>query len=113
LTITMSAAPPVLVAGPWSLNSGSPMAESTAPTTGKYTGRQPAMTALIAACHAVTARSRTGSWSSTSSARHGPPASIRSTSAAVGGTTGRPSVHSWAKQASTACQGSSTSMPGC
>src|SRR3984893_12188918 len=112
LTITMSAAPPVLVAGPWSVNSGSPMASSAAPTTGKYSGRQPAMTALIAACHAVTARSRTGSWSSTASGPHGPPASIRSTSAAVGGTTGRPSVQPWAKQASTACQGSSTSRPG-
>src|SRR5689334_15519651 len=112
LTITMSAAPPVLVAGPWSVNAGSPMARSAAPTTGKYSGRQPAMTALIAACHAVTARSRTGSWSSTASAGHGPPASIRSTSAAVGGTTGSPSVQPWAKQASTACQGSSTSRPG-
>src|ERR1700704_2196544 len=112
LTITMSAAPPVLVAGPWSVNSGSPIAASAAPTTGKYSGRQPAMTALIAACHAVTARSRTGSWSSTASARQGPPASICSTSATVGGTTGRPSVQSRAKQASTACQGSSTSRPG-
>src|SRR5678815_6125628 len=40
LTITMSAAPPVLVAGPWSVNAGSPMARSAAPTTGKYSGRR-------------------------------------------------------------------------
>ena len=65
LTITISAEPPVLVAGPCSMNAGSPMASSAAPTTGKYSGRHPAMTALIAAFSAVTARSRTGSYSST------------------------------------------------
>src|SRR5712691_644389 len=112
LTMIMRAAPPVLVAGPWSLNSGSPTALRAAPTTGKYSGRHPAITALIAACHAVTERSRTGSWSSTSSARQGPPASMRSTSGTVGGTTGRPSVQPSEKQTSTPCQGSSRSMPG-
>src|SRR5262249_55489429 len=112
LTMTMRAAPPVLVAGPWSLKSGSPMAERAAPTTGKYSGRHPAITALMAACQAVTARARTGSWRRTSAAGHGPPASIRSTSGSVDGTTGRPSVQSRSKQASMACQGSSTSIPG-
>src|SRR5207237_1766012 len=79
---------------------------------GRSAGGHPATQALIAACRALTARARPGSKRSTPSARHGPPASIRSTSAAGGGTTGRPSVHSWAKHASTACQGSSTSRPG-
>ena len=88
----MSAAPPVLVAGPWSSNSGRPMAVSAAPTTGKYSGRQPAMMALMAAFSAVTARSRTGSKRSTCSGAHGPAASMRATSASVGGTTGSPSV---------------------
>ena len=70
--------------------------KSTQGWPGKYSGRQPAITALIAAFSAVTARSRTGSWSSTSPAFHGPAASIASTSVSVGGTTGRPSVQPFA-----------------
>jgi hypothetical protein len=72
------------------------MAWSAAPTTGKYSGRQPAITALMAAFSAVTARSRTGSWSSTSSGSHEPAASMASTRSSVGGTTGSPSVHPFA-----------------
>jgi len=40
LTITMSAAPPGARRRTWSVNSGSPIAASAAPTTGKYSGRQ-------------------------------------------------------------------------
>ena len=61
LTMTIKAAPPVLVAGPWSMKEESPIACRAAPTTGKYSGRHPAITALIAALSAVTDRSRTGS----------------------------------------------------
>ena len=60
LTTAHSAAPPVLVSTVWRLNASSNIASSAATTTGKYSGRQPAMTALIAACSSVTPRPRAG-----------------------------------------------------
>ncbi len=60
LTIAHSAAPPVLVSTVWRLKASSNIASSAATTTGKYSGRQPAMTALIAACSIVTPRPRAG-----------------------------------------------------
>ena len=101
LTIVQIAAPPVLVVAAWALKAGSSIAESPASTIGKYTGRHPAMTALMAAFSAVTAIPRWGTVPMTSSGSVTPPASIMSsTRSGVGGTIGRPSVQPSSKKRS-------------
>src|SRR6185369_12909880 len=55
LTITIGHADPVVVATPIRLNSGAASALTAAPTTGRYAGRQPAITALIAMSRQVAA----------------------------------------------------------
>ena len=67
-------------------------AKTAATTTGKYSGLHPAITALIAACSAVTVTSRVGTAPRTSSGSSPTVARKASTFSGVGGTTGRPSV---------------------
>ena len=107
LTIMSTAAPAVEVPGPWYAQRGSPMASTPATTTGKYSGRHPAMAALIAAFSAVTATFR---WAMNATSRPGssPAASSSArTRVSVGGMTGRPSVQPFSKQSSIACRRSS------
>ena len=61
LTTMKTAQPPVLAVAPCRVNSSRSIAASAATTTGKCTGRQPAITALTATFSAVIARARTGS----------------------------------------------------
>src|SRR6185436_8589471 len=77
---------------------------STAATiTGKYSGRQPAITALIASFSTVVTRQPGGMSPSSSPGARPPAASIARTRASVGGTTGSPSDHCSAQKcASTA-----------
>ena len=63
-----------------------------ATTTGKYSGRQPAMTALMASFSALTTTPRSSTSPMISSPRSAAPASIAAMDCSVGGTTGRPSV---------------------
>ena len=76
----------------WRLNWGSHIASSVAATTGKYSGRHPAMTALTAAFSAVMTRPLTGSAPSMSEGSRPPASSAARTLSSVGGTTGSPSV---------------------
>jgi hypothetical protein len=100
LTTRHKAAPPVLVSTALALKAGSSMADRAASTTGKEAGAQPAMTALTAACSAVTERLRAVMVPSISSAPTPPATSMASTRSGVGGTTGRPSVSPSAKNTS-------------
>ena len=77
---------------PTSAKAGSQIASTAAITTGRYSGRHPAITALMAIFSTVARPSR-GATSATSSSRRRPLASTAAaTRAAVGATTGRPSV---------------------
>ena len=81
-----------LLAGPWYANSVQQSPRSAATTTGAYSGRQPAMTALIATLSAVTIVLRPAISPRISWPCRPAPASMAATVASVGGTTGRPSV---------------------
>ena len=74
------------------LNSSVQIASSAAITQGRYSGLQPAITALIAIFSTVTSTRSGGTIATTSSGARVVPVSIRSTRSSVGGTTGRPSV---------------------
>ena len=77
---------------PWRLNAGSHAASITASTVGKYSGRQPAITALTASFSTVP-RPKLGGISATRLSRaRRVVARVCSTRSRVGGTTGRPSV---------------------
>ena len=76
---------------PWMLNSSVHAASTAASTTGRYSGLQPAITALIATFSTVHSTRSGGTTATTSSGSRVVPSSMRST-ASVGGTTGRPSV---------------------
>ena len=91
------AAPWVLTVAACRLNSGAQMASIAASTTGKYSGRQPAITAFIAAFSTVMTRFLTGSSPSTSDPNRPTWSRNRSTASAVGGTTGSPSLDSMLK----------------
>jgi len=52
--------PPVLLAGPWYAKAGAQRLFTAATTTGMYSGRQPAITALVAALSAITIALRPG-----------------------------------------------------
>ena len=67
-------------------------ASTAASTVGKYSGRQPDMTALMAAFSTVQGARLGGISPMISSAARVVPASIRATRRSVGGTIGRPSV---------------------
>ena len=68
-------------------------ARIVAKTTGKYSGKQPAITALAAACSAVKERRRTGTSPNKSPGASPTYSSIAATFSTVGGATGNPSVH--------------------
>ena len=75
------------------LNRGSSKASIAAITTGKYSGKHPAITAL-AANFSTVARPPRGAISPTTSSAERPDASTNArTRPTVGGTTGSPSVH--------------------
>ncbi len=85
---------------PWMLNRSVQAASTAASTTGRYSGLQPAITALIATCSTVTGTSAGGTTATTSCGSRLVPSSIRRTRASVGGTTGRPSVQPRSNMAS-------------
>ena len=77
---------------PWRSKPSSHIASTPATTTGRYSGRQPAITALIAIFSTV-ARPKLGGTSATSASAARPlAATAAATRSRVGGTTGRPSV---------------------
>src|SRR5262249_3256660 len=77
---------------PWRSKASSLMPSTPAMTTGMYSGRQPAITALMAIFSTV-ARPKLGGTKAISSVASRPePATMASTRSRVGGTTGRPSV---------------------
>ena len=78
--------------GPTRLKTGSSMASVAARTTGKYSGRQPAITALAAAFSTVMTRRRSGSSPITSSGERPEKPINSATRAVVGGITGKPSL---------------------
>ena len=92
LTTRSGAEPPVLAVEPWKLKSGRSIASKAATSTGKYAGRQPAMTALTAAACSESSRPVAGCLAMTVSAGRSSAASISCTRSTCGGTTGRPSV---------------------
>ena len=74
------------------LNSSLHTASTAVSTHGRYSGRQPAITAAIATFSTVTSTRSGGTVATTSSGARVVPVSMRSTRSSVGGTTGRPSV---------------------
>ena len=75
------------------LNASVQAASTAVSTTGRYSGLQPAITALIATFSTVQGTRSGGAIATTSSGRaRGVPSSIASTRASVGGTIGSPSV---------------------
>ena len=92
LTTMKGALPPVLAVLPCNAYSGWHIALTTATMTGKYSGRQPAITAAIAIFSAVMLRRRTGSTPITSAALRAQLARKCATASSVGAPTGKPSV---------------------
>ena len=82
----------VVASRPWMLNSSVHAASTAASTTGRYSGWQPAITALIATFSTVHSTRSGGTTATTSSGSRVVPVSMRATRSWVGGTTGRPSV---------------------
>ena len=93
LTIVRGAQGWVVDCTPFKLKASSSSASTAASTTGRYSGRQPAITALIATASTVALPPRGGSGPSSSAGSRRVPASIARTRSGVGGTTGSPSVH--------------------
>jgi hypothetical protein len=96
LTTISGAGPDVDCQPPPPVERSSISASHAASTTGKYSGRQPAIAALIAASCTVTALSSCGSRPITSSAGRSTVARNRSSSGCETGTSGRPSDQPWA-----------------
>ena len=92
LTMDRMAEPPMLEEGPTKLNTGSSIASVAAKTTGMYSGRHPAITALAATLPTVISRRRSGNSPMTSLEERPDLSMNSSTRLWVGGTTGRPSV---------------------
>ena len=92
------------------LNSSVQAASTAARTTGRYSGRQPAMTALTATFSTVHSTRSGGTTVTISSGSRVVPSSIRRTRASVGGTTGRPSVQPRSKRASNSSSRAASSM---
>src|SRR5262245_32258168 len=91
-TITSGVTASVVPDTPTSAKSGSQIASTAASTTGRYAGRQPAITAFTATRSTV-ARPLAGATRPISSSPRRPLAATAArTRSAVGGTTGRPSV---------------------
>ena len=89
------AAPPVLADGPCRQKAGSLIAATAVTTTGKYSGRHPAITALMATISAVKKLLRSGMPPIILSGSIDTVSSIDLIRSAVGGTIGNPSVHSF------------------
>ena len=100
----------VVASTPWMLNSSLQTASTAAITHGRYSGLQPAITALIATFSTVTSTRSGGTTATISSRRRGwCRSSIRSTRSSVGGTTGRPSVQPRSNSASISSSASASS----
>ena len=82
----------VVASRPCMLNVSVHAASTAAITTGRYSGRQPAITALMATFSNVHSTRLGGTIATRSSAARVVPVSMRSTRSGVGGTTGSPSV---------------------
>src|SRR6267143_5325670 len=92
LTMTSGVTASVVPDTPTRAKSGSQIASTAASTTGRYSGRQPAITALTATRSTV-ARPLAGATSPISSSPRRPLAATAArTRSTLGGTTGRPSV---------------------
>ena len=89
LTITTCAAPDSVPVVLWQLPFSLRCARTAATTTGMYSRLQPAITALIATCSAVTVTSRVGTVPITTSGSSSAAARNSATSSGVGGTTGQ------------------------
>jgi hypothetical protein len=92
LTMTRSATASVVPDTPTSAKAGSQMASTAAITVGMYSGRQPAITALIAIFSTVARPSRGATWPTSSAPSRPLARTAACTRASVGGTTGSPSV---------------------
>ena len=101
LTTRTGPTPMVVARIPCMLNSSVQTASRAASTTGRYSGRQPAITELTATFSTVHSTRFGGTRATTSSAALDVPSSIRSTRASVGGTNGSPSVQPRSYSAST------------
>ena len=99
----------VVASTPCMLNSSVQVASTAAITTGRYPGRQPAMTALTATFSTVHSTRFGGTIATTSPGRRCVPSSMRRTRASVGGTTGSPSDHPRSHIASHASSAAGTS----
>ena len=97
LMMTVCAAPDSVPVVEWQLPLGWRWARTAATTVGKYSGRQPAMTAFAAACSAVHVTSRVGTVPSTSSPESPAHPRKAATLSGVGGMTGSPSVQPLSK----------------
>ena len=89
-TITTGPTGMVVASTPWMLNSSVHAASTQASTTGRYSGLQPAITALMATFSTVTSTRSGGTTATTSSGERVVPSSIRSTLASVGAHDGQP-----------------------
>jgi hypothetical protein len=92
------------------LNASVHTASTAASTTGRYSGRQPAITALIATFSTVAGARSGGTIATTSLGSRVVPASIASTRRSVGATTGSPSVQPRANSASASSSCSASAM---
>lgn len=110
LTTTAGAESHVVASSPCALNSVVHAASTAASTTGRYSGRHPASTALTATFSTVTGTRLGGTTATTSPGSRAVPSSIRSTRACVGATTGSPSdqPRPWRASASSCSAVSST-----
>ncbi|PYM16005.1 MAG: hypothetical protein DMD81_13615 [Candidatus Rokuibacteriota bacterium] len=92
------------------MNGFARIALTAVTTTGKYAGRQPAMTALTASVRIVASPQRGGIGPSETSGSRSVAASIRATRSPVGATMGRPSVHPSRANRSKIASGSSSTV---
>ena len=83
----------VVVWSPWMLNSGSTIASTAAMSTGMYSGKHPAITALMAIFSTVATPPSGLMYPISREASRPVAPTIRSTLSGVGGITGKPSDH--------------------
>ena len=100
----------VVASSPCMLNSSVHAASTAVRTHGRYSGRQPAITAAIATFSTVTSTRSGGTVATTSSGARDVPSSMAITRASVGGTTGRPSLQPRANIISRSSSASATSI---
>src|SRR4029453_2356611 len=99
-TITTGPTGIVVASTPWMLNSSGQTASTAASTAGRYSGRQPAITALIATFSTGAGARAGGTIATISSGSRVVPPSIAIPRRSVAATTGRPSVQPRANSAS-------------